>query len=73
MFPNPVQSLLTIQLDKSNLSLSIVDMLGKTVLSRDNMSNKNTINLSQLNNGVYFVSVKENGVVLKTEKLIVKN
>jgi len=73
MFPNPVQNELNIVLDRNNLSLSIVDMLGKTVFSLNNVATNHVVNLSELNNGVYFVSVKQKGVVLKTEKLIVKH
>lgn len=73
MYPNPANHQLTFNIDESNLTIQIIDLLGKTVVSQTNLFNNKTIDVSDLNNGVYFVSVLRNGTVLKTEKLVVKH
>lgn len=73
MYPNPANSQLTFKVDESNLSVQVSDLLGKTVVRSQTLFNNLTINLNELNNGVYFASVIKNGVLIKTEKLIVKH
>lgn len=73
MYPNPASEVVTLELDKKNVDLNIVDLLGKTVFTQSNVINNSQINVSELKNGVYFISVLKNGIVLKTEKLIVKH
>ncbi len=73
MYPNPANEVVTIELDKNNVDLNIVDLLGKTVFTQSNVISNRQINVSELKNGVYFISVLKNGTVLKTEKLIVKH
>lgn len=73
MYPNPVKDKLTFKVDESNLSVQVLDLLGKTVIEKSILFNNKTIDISRLKNGVYFASVLKNGIVLKTEKLIVKH
>lgn len=77
VFPNPVSSLTTISfsIEKSqNISILVIDVLGKEIktISTKNISsgkNKITIDLSELNSGIYFCKIKSNENLL-TVKLI---
>ena len=73
MYPNPANNQLTFNIDEPNLSIQMVDLLGKVVVNKTSLFNNKTIDVSNLNNGVYFVSVFNHGTVLKTEKLVVKH
>ncbi|MCT4582369.1 MAG: T9SS type A sorting domain-containing protein [Flavobacteriales bacterium] len=73
IYPNPASDQLNVEVDLKNVDVKIIDMLGKTVLTAVNVNNSTKINLMDLNNGIYFVSVLDKGTVLKTEKLIVKH
>jgi len=77
VYPNPATS--TVNFDyklssNSNATISIVNLLGN-VVKRSNLnpaSNKISIDVSNLPQGVYFYSIDVNGKVYKTQKLIVK-
>lgn len=73
LYPNPVNDVVTIEVDKNYVDIQVVDLLGKTVLSQSNIRENNKVNVSELKNGVYFISVLKNGMILKTEKLVVKH
>jgi hypothetical protein len=73
MYPNPANNQLNFKVDESNLSIQIIDLLGKTIVSKKTLVSNQSIDLNNLNNGVYFVSVLKDGRVVKTEKLIVKH
>jgi len=62
-------------IDLENLDqyeVSVIDLLGKTVLTKENISNSK-LNVSDLNNGIYFVAISKQGKLIKTEKLIIKH
>ncbi len=73
IYPNPANN--EVVLDIENLAqynVSIIDLLGKTIITKNNlMSSK--LDVSNLNNGVYFVSISKQGKLIKTEKLIIKH
>lgn len=79
LYPNPVQSALTLeyQLEKSALvELRVFDLIGKEV-SRVALGNKNAgnykhdLNASQLQNGLYIYSLYLNGQVVSKSKILV--
>ncbi|MFN0188285.1 MAG: T9SS type A sorting domain-containing protein [Bacteroidia bacterium] len=78
MYPNPANTSATILLNllkAENISISIVDMLGreiKNTASNNLQSGNNKINLdiSDLNNGIYFVRI--NGSKVLVRRLIVE-
>ena len=72
MFPNPATTHVSFKVDQSNVSIQIVDLLGKIVIEKTPIVSNKTIAIDELKNGVYFVSVIKNGDILKTQKLIVK-
>lgn len=78
VYPNPATSVANVKVQLSNdanLSIRIVDILGKVVYSEINAavagSNAFTLNTSNLSNGVYFVEVQSGDVTNKV-KLVVK-
>jgi hypothetical protein len=58
-YPNPAISTLTIDTEYFPSSMSIVDMVGKTVLPPLSLSqSKTTIDISMLPAGIYFIKIK---------------
>lgn len=58
VYPNPTKELLTLDLGTNylkNASVKVFDLLGKTIFNQKVSSNKTTINLNGLNQGVYLV------------------
>ena len=73
IFPNPATDYISI--DKSNFSdgniqLSISDISGKEVLQIPNLT-KNTVNISHLASGFYFVNI-DNGKYKTSKKLVIE-
>ena len=61
VYPNPAKNELTINANEQIQTITIIDVTGKTVQSFVNPNN--TINVSALNNGIYFLTVKtKNGI-----------
>ena len=52
------------------MSINIFDMLGKKVSSISQVGPKNNLNVSEFKNGMYFISIMKNGLLIKTSKLI---
>ena len=63
IFPNPSQDFLTIQLPNeiTNGSLEVFDYLGRSVKSKKINNIDNKMNISNLNQGIYFVKVNSEG------------
>lgn len=80
LYPNPTAGNAIVEYElqnQSDVSLSVVDIAGKTVYSEMFKSVKSgkdkiDINTTDLNNGVYFVTLKTNATKT-TKKLVVKN
>ena len=71
IYPNPVQDQLTIETETQAKSVNIIltDMTGKLILQKNNISNYEQINLSNLQAGVYFIKLIYDGKV-ETKKII---
>lgn len=77
VYPNPANNMLNIEFDsqfeKENATISISNMLGKEVIAINNItSNKTSIDVSSLVNGIYFVNTNVEGNV-STEKIVILN
>jgi hypothetical protein len=73
VYPNPARDVVNItSLANSSSTVMIMDLAGRTVASTTlNASGSTTMNISQLNSGVYFIRIaSENGQ--HTEKLILQ-
>ncbi len=72
MYPNPTNNQLTFNTNDRNLFFQISDLQGRRVVNKTELVNGKRLDLGFLHSGVYFVSVLKNGIVLKTERLVVK-
>lgn len=70
IFPNPADDMIQIQSGVLINELYIVDLLGKTVRTANNILTAD-IDISSLNAGIYFVKIKVNDKLL-SQKIIVK-
>lgn len=70
IYPNPTNGIITIQFDGKLANVSIVDLTGKVVAKTSIQSNE-TIDMSNLNVGTYFVNVEVNGSI-STKRVIVQ-
>jgi hypothetical protein len=68
IYPNPTQSTFTINLETFTQpsSITIYDILGKTITSKQFITNQTEINLTGNNKGVYFINIQtENGTTVR--------
>lgn len=68
-YPNPVNDVLTVTNSSDIETLTVTNTLGQTVISKQINNNNAQLDLSSLNNGVYFVKVSVEGKN-KTLKII---
>lgn len=67
--PNPSNSFISITSSVDYNSIKIVNSIGETILTQENKPN--TISVSDLSNGIYFIQLLDKkGNLLKTEKFI---
>ncbi|MCF6183131.1 MAG: T9SS type A sorting domain-containing protein [Bacteroidales bacterium] len=73
IYPNPAVNEIKIDLssfNNQNVSISLIDITGKTV-ALYNLANSNTIDISNLKSGIYFVKA-DSPEKTKTTKLVIK-
>ena len=68
IYPNPSNGILTISTE-INVDVTISDITGKVVFTKNNVSNNESINLSGLQKGVYLAKLTAEGVE-ETKKII---
>ena len=66
--PNPVESDLTVRFEDDNYTVSVIDFTGNVIIRQDFAKGENTINVSNLQNGLYIVKVESDGKFY-TEKI----
>jgi len=73
MFPNPSDGIVNVQLpsDINKAKIDVFDYLGKRIMQKYITSTDNTINVSNLSTGIYFVRIKSD-LKVGTKKLVVK-
>lgn len=72
-FPNPVDDILTLELDEQvneDFQLKIIDCLGRELINDEIINEKKEINTEDWKKGVYFVSLYNNAQLLTTQKII---
>ncbi|MBL4625564.1 MAG: T9SS type A sorting domain-containing protein, partial [Flavobacteriales bacterium] len=70
VYPNPSSGVFTIEMPYSEKStITLVNMLGKTVLVDQSLSKSKVINVSKMDKGVYLVRVEQKGEIY-TKRLI---
>lgn len=72
VYPNPVNTILNISISENNISISIFDITGKNVSEIELNNGINTLNIENLNAGIYFYSIKQNGNIIETKKLVIQ-
>ncbi|MBU2938122.1 T9SS type A sorting domain-containing protein [Lacinutrix sp. C3R15] len=70
-YPNPVVNTLTVEAKNTISSVSVFNIVGQQVLTASPNSIKSTINMNELKDGVYFVTVTIDGAQ-KTIKIVKK-
>jgi hypothetical protein len=73
IYPNPNNGIVTINLTAElvqNSSLEVYDAIGKLIIKQDLANQLNTINISNLDNGIYTFKVLNNLNTVKIGKLI---
>ena len=71
VYPNPATSTIFVETSMNNAQVSIIDITGRCVKSVELTENVSAINISDINNGVYFIMIQnENNRVV--EKLVVR-
>ncbi len=77
MYPNPNSGLFIVAYDlqkETDIEVVIADISGKVVYKAalDNLNNLQTINLNDVQNGIYFVQLVNNeGKLIWTDKIII--
>lgn len=61
LYPNPANDLVTFKGELNNAKVSVLNALGQEVMTQT-ISNGETMNVSELNAGIYLVKVENNGV-----------
>jgi len=73
VYPNPAESYLNIILNENVININITDINGKIVVQEINISeNKQTIDISELMNGVYFVNINTDNETVTKKFVIVR-
>ena len=71
MYPNPTESSITVTGVNGKAKVEVYSIMGQLLLTKDIDSDKETIDLSALNNGTYLVKIMSDGKTLKTDRLII--
>ncbi|MEY4903740.1 MAG: hypothetical protein RLZZ292_1555 [Bacteroidota bacterium] len=73
IYPNPSAEILNIDLTEEtpNATLQIFDLLGKIIVEKKLLNKSNTLNISNLEEGIYLINVKSGERKLGIKKLIV--
>ena len=73
IYPNPVTDMATVRIANVEVTdLSIIDAYGRLVMSRKVSGDTETLNLSGLSSGLYFVQFRDYNTILGTQKIIKK-
>jgi hypothetical protein len=70
LFPNPATSEVTVVSDEETLTIELVNGVGQTLFTDRSGQNKITIDLRHLDEGIYFVKVKNKTGTVSSKKLI---
>ena len=68
IYPNPISSLLNIQTELSDFSITLINIMGQVVLTEYNTKQ---ISVSQLLPGIYFAQIlDENGNIIESQRVV---
>jgi hypothetical protein len=73
VFPNPVQSVLNVEMATSEtVTLMILNQLGQVVLQQQTSEKLFSIPVDKLHEGVYYMAVINQGGLLRTQRFVKK-
>lgn len=74
VYPNPATDMITLNVQGvgSDNTVKLIDVLGNVVFE-DNMSTTKKIDVSTFKNGVYILSVSNNGSLMQTKRIVVRH
>ncbi len=70
-YPNPVSNELNFKLTINNVNISIIDITGKTLKTVNPTTDRVSIDVSDLANGLYFYNIISKGEILLTDRFII--
>jgi len=70
IYPNPTRGIINITTDRE-IKVSFTDMLGRVVYTKDNIVEETTLDISELEKGIYIVSISD-GEHKGTQKIIIE-
>jgi hypothetical protein len=70
IYPNPSNGVFVIESQEEINEITVFNTIGKIVLKLENPKLKNSIDLSSLENSIYYVSIKQNSHTI-TKKIII--
>jgi hypothetical protein len=75
LFSNPTNKDITIEYTKGEdnepAELVVYNQIGELILVKTLTDNKTEVNLSNLSSGIYLYTIKQQGLILKTNKLVI--
>ena len=75
IYPNPTNKDITIEYTKGEdnepAELLVYNQIGELILVKTLTDNKTEVNLSILSSGIYLYTIKQQGLILKTNKLVI--
>jgi len=73
VYPNPANDIVNVTAENNIQNISIVDLTGKEVIALNNIAlNNATVNISNLDKGVYLMNIVDENDARQTLKLVVK-
>ena len=72
IYPNPANNILNGSASEIIDKVEVLDVVGRVIISKTLNSSTYILDISELNNNVYFVNYSINGVI-STKKVIVNN
>ncbi|MDD4848336.1 MAG: T9SS type A sorting domain-containing protein [Bacteroidales bacterium] len=70
LFPNPTRGVLTLTTESEKANVSVYNMLGQRLFTMENVSQQQTIDLSDQPHGSYFLKIETQGVAPVFKKII---
>jgi Leucine-rich repeat (LRR) protein len=72
IYPNPASDKITIESDKEIKATKVVNLMGKVVVSEHPKAKKTTIDISNLNNGVYLLEINYRKGLTDTKRIMIR-
>ncbi|MBI5538733.1 MAG: T9SS type A sorting domain-containing protein [Bacteroidia bacterium] len=71
VYPNPAKNIVNIEIEKTDdYNISVYNILGSCVINQKLNNQKNTINVSSLENGIYLLQISNKSGVVSQQKIV---